>query len=87
MTDTTIVSPRETSEHKQQREGMKARLKELARINRELRLRVRTCNDGSLASYRLWHARIDRRAETTQLLIDYHLLRGTGKEGAHVVSA
>jgi hypothetical protein len=86
-TETEPVSTEETTEHRATRLAMKARLKLLATTNRDLRLRTKKCNDGSLESWRVWHDRLARRRETTGLLIAYHLHRGTGKEGSHQKAA
>jgi hypothetical protein len=82
MTDTALA-PRLTPEKNAERLSIKERLKALADINRVLRAQTRTCNDGSPVSLRIWHNRLLRRQETTDLLITYHILRGTGKEASH----
>jgi hypothetical protein len=83
MTDTATARPRLTPEQHAERLLIKEKLKELADTNRRLRKATRSCNDGSLESWRTWRDRLTKKRETTNLLVSYHILRGTGKEGAH----
>lgn len=85
MTDTATATarPRLTPVQRAERLLIKEMLKELADTNRRLRKATRSCNDGSLASWSTWQDRLTKRRETTDLLVGYHILRGTGKEGAH----
>jgi hypothetical protein len=83
MTDTATARPRLTPEQHAEHLLIKEKLKELADTNRRLRKATRSCNDGTLASWRTWRDRMTKKRETTNLLVSYHILRGTGKEGAH----
>jgi len=85
MTDTAIATyrPRLTPAQHAERLLLKEKLKELADTNRRLRKATRSCNDGTFASWSTWQDRLSKRRETTDLLVSYHILRGTGKEGAH----
>ncbi|MCJ7831451.1 MAG: hypothetical protein MUP86_02895, partial [Dehalococcoidia bacterium] len=67
-TATEPVPTKETVERRTIRLSMKARLKELATLNRDLRMQTKKCNDGTQKSWLVWNNRLAGRRETTSLL-------------------